>query len=75
MNQFPTNVLDDVRRERVRQDRKYGGQEHDRLHTDGEWRGLINNRLSDLIRHIPEKRRQLWIEIAALAVAAVEAHE
>lgn len=66
------SVLHDVFVERERQDIKWGGSEHDDHHTMDGWRELLTGRAG----RVPLTRqddRRLMIEIAALAVAAVEA--
>jgi hypothetical protein len=81
------SVLFEVAKERGRQDAKWGGPAHDDSHTTKEFAGFIELR-ADRIRvflHVnPEANgntklayrgetpRSLLIEIAALAVAAVE---
>lgn len=65
-------VLHDVFVERSRQIIKYGGADHDDRHTMDEWRELITGHCG----RVPLTRqddRRLLIEVAALAVAAVEA--
>lgn len=80
------NVLFDVAKERGRQDEKYGGPAHDDSHTTGEFAGFIEDRaykircLDKANRERPinygrgnlKNPRQLLVEIAALAVAAIE---
>lgn len=69
-------VLEEVRAERARQDAKWGGPEHDDGHEQAIWVRLIDDRLA-----YPEdangckEYRQDMIEIAALAVAAVESFD
>jgi hypothetical protein len=72
-------VLDEVQAERQRQDEKWGGPEHDSEHEMDEWLNLLNARRG-LALHAryhgdsADYRRRL-IQIAALAVAAVEAFD
>lgn len=66
------DVLHDVWVERDKQDIKWGGSTHDDHHTMNEWRDLITNQCA----RVPLTRkddRRLLVEVAALAVAAVEA--
>lgn len=66
----------DVATERQRQDAKWGGPEHDDGHHAGDWHRFVNLRLA----RVPvlasngntAEVRQMWIQIAALAVAAAE---
>ena len=74
--QIQKEILKAIEIERVRQDVKYGGPSHDDLHTKEEWYGFVAERLSGLaMTSQPAKEYEYWIEIAALAVAALEAKE
>lgn len=67
-------VLHEVWTERERQDIKWGGSDHDDEHSMDEWRQLIQGR----IKRVPLTRyddRRLLIEVAALAVAAIQTLE
>ena len=75
------SVLDEVRQERQRQ-RSVWGAQHDRNHSWWDWQGLMRRRLRlvEPNQGSPEKetakqRRRALIELAALAIAAVEANE
>ncbi len=68
----------EIRQERDRQDEMWGGKDHDSLHGDHEWVRFIRKRLPELdtcTYLAPERRRELYLHIAALAVAAIEADE
>ena len=76
------DVYADIRAERERQDAKHGGPEHDDTHTVWEWkhfRELWEHRVTDMLasRHEgvyePEDARIALVQIAALAVAQIEA--
>ncbi len=78
------HVALDVQRERVRQDAKHGGPEHDDEHTPNEWAGFIKQRLDwvtclednnsdEPIHDELAEERKIWIEVAALAYARIEA--
>lgn len=60
-------VIDEVIVERVKQDDKWGGPSHDDLHSIEDFSDFMLARLKDR----NPTRRQL-IQVAALAVAAVE---
>src|ERR1051325_5960882 len=73
--------------ERRRQDAQWGGPEHDDHHSRREWLGFIDehvtrarkalgraSRVNMSLRDADEYRKQL-VEIAALAIAAVAAHD
>lgn len=73
-------VLDQIRAERHRQDAQWGGPGHDDLHKHRDWTKFIeehNDRASKVIADakgrpdLDQYRKQL-VEIAALAVAAIE---
>lgn len=72
------SVYDDIKAERQRQDEKWGGPEHDDLHHEGDWVEFIlehaNKALVGPGVHLASLagyRRRL-VEVAALAVAAIE---
>jgi hypothetical protein len=70
-------AITDVMAERWRQDAKWGGPGHDDHHTVAEWVQLIED-YAGWARvmagmNSPEKARNRLIQVAALAVAAVEA--
>lgn len=69
-----TKVLHEVYLERRHQDIKWGGSYHDDTHTSDEWRYLIRDRIGREPLSAADDRR-LFVEIAALAVAAIEAHD
>ncbi len=64
-------VLKDVKVERIRQDNKWGGPEHDDTHSTWYFIALIRDKIRS-IRNNPFNTRKFFIQIAALAVAAVE---
>ena len=69
-------VLADVLNERHRQDRKWGGSDHDDQHTVGEFLSLIKNYAgwAEVMAGMnsPEKARRRAMQVAALAVALCE---
>jgi hypothetical protein len=80
-------VYDDVREERQRQDSQWGGPEHDDRHIPADWLSFIqrkwraaeNEAFGMAFGHTDDWRKQATadyrrrlIQIAALAVAAVE---
>ncbi len=67
-----SSVLIEVLNERRRQDDKWGGPKHDDHHVDKDWLGFISKRSVDKGARNPKDRRQNLLEIAALAVAAIE---
>jgi hypothetical protein len=65
-------VIDEVLRERVHQDKTWGGPEHDDNHSIDDWRLFLHGRVEALGKRSRPQDRDLLVEIAALAVAAVE---
>ena len=69
------SVSDEVRAERQRQRSRWGAK-HDRNHTWWEWKGFMGLRLRLVEPQMPpSKRRRALIELAALAISAIEANE
>lgn len=80
-------IIHQIVEERRRQDAQWGGPEHDDHHSRREWLGFIDehvtrarkalgraSRVNMSQRDADEYRKQL-VEIAALAIAAVAAHD
>ena len=71
-----TNILHEVADERKRQDHKWGGPEHDDKHSTAEFVQWIEDYAgwarmkSSMLSH--DKARDKLLDVAALAVAAVE---
>ena len=70
-------VLSEVSAERRRQNQKWGGPGHDDHHTVAEWARLIQNYAgwAEVMAGMQsyDKARNRLVQVAALAVAAVEA--
>lgn len=69
-----TRAWKDVQAERHRQDMKWGGPEHDDTHSIYDWGNYICQRSFPLYQ-LPASEyspRRLLVEIAALALAAIE---
>lgn len=70
------NVLADVAIERLRQDKKWGGPKHDDEHHMKDFVDFINLKSEGVIHAMvisdPNLLRKRLIQIAALAVAAIE---
>lgn len=62
------NIMLEICVERARQDDKWGGPEHDDEHSVNDWADFIRMRLSKQGNTF----RQRMIEVAALAIAAIE---
>jgi len=76
------NVLDDIARERERQDAQWGGPNHDDGHTPRDWsvfrrkfegRVLASIASEHMTVYEPADARNALVKIAALAVAQIEA--
>ena len=72
-------LLDEVRQERVRQDGKHGGESHDDKNSPHDWERKIaryNGWAAEMFdQGSPDKYRRRMINIAAMALAAVESHD
>jgi hypothetical protein len=68
-------ILEDVRNERIYQNRKWGGREHDRLHTSSEWKQIIADCLQETRIQSTEEYRLTLVKVAAVALAALEAFD
>ena len=60
----------DVSAERNRQDEQWGGADHDDTHRAVDWIDCISKQLRRLCT--TAGRRERWVKIAALAIAAIE---
>lgn len=68
-----TDVYEEIRAERVRQNAIWGGPVHDDEHEENDWAEFIEQRTEVLMESPPPARtRELFIHIGALAVAAIE---
>ncbi|MEZ5934858.1 MAG: hypothetical protein R3F54_23570 [Alphaproteobacteria bacterium] len=70
-------ILEEIRRERDRQDEKYGGPDHDDSHYPGDWCLILSKYLgraaAETIDAEPDAAfRDNMIKIAAVAVAAIQ---
>ena len=70
-----SRALTDVLSERHRQDLKWGGPEHDDEHVPTEWKKFIEARLGYGLNVRLKPYRQRMVEIAALAIAALESFD
>jgi len=69
-------AVQEVIHERQRQDAKWGGPEHDDTHTPADWVSLMDDRLAypEQAEGCDEYRKDM-VEIAALAIAAIESFD
>jgi len=73
------DIYEEVKAERSRQDEKWGGIDHDKQHTPDEWVQLAQDYLSWARvmagMDSPDKYRRRMVQVASLAIAAIEAHD
>ena len=73
------SIYTELKQERKHQDKKWGGPLHDDTHDEDDWEAFIHERLLGVPRfdgglaHDPYRHRM--IEIAALAIAAIESYD
>ena len=73
-------IFEEIKRERRRQDRQWGGPEHDDDHTSLDWVRFIAKQLNkiDDWSYVGDRSsyyglfRSIMVRVAALAVAAIE---
>ena len=69
------DICRDVRRERLRQFKKWGQQDHD----EDKWMTILMEEVGEVARAVleedPSNYREELIQVAAVAVAAVEAFD
>lgn len=68
------SIFNEIAKEREYQDNLWGGSAHDDQHTSRDWTVFVIKRLGKMVEaHTLWDIRDLWIKVAALAVAAIEA--
>ncbi len=67
-------IIEEILAEREYQDHKWGGPEHDDIHSDSDWNSYIIKHLGKAFVSQLAFREQM-IKVAALAVAAAEWHD
>lgn len=74
-------IFGEIVEERNRQDRQWGGPDHDDFHDERDWLRYIRKQMAHAWRAAPlvgelmtDYRRRL-VKIAALALAAIESHD
>lgn len=72
-----SSIYEEIKQRRQYQDAKWGGPAHDDAHTPSDWWSLITayNRMAfgRGINGLPSAARDKLLDVAALAVAAIEA--
>ena len=72
-------ILREIQTERMAQDSLWGGPAHDDKHAPAEWLSIIVRHLGlaagDCAEIDPERYRRQLVRVAAVAVAAAEAHD
>ena len=71
------DIYGEIEKEREHQDHKWGGPDHDDKHGDYDWIAFIVKHLGRAVQSMGFHRnyRDCMLRVAALAVAAVEAHD
>jgi len=69
------SAIEEVIKERCHQDEQWGGPEHDDQHNAEDWMRFIAELLPGSVKHGETRYRRRLIEIAALAVAAIESND
>lgn len=69
-----SSIVKEIELEREKQDRLWGGKDHDAINTSNDWISILTKHVGRAVHWpwTPERFRQQMIVIAALAVAAVE---
>lgn len=68
-----TRALTHVLWERIRQDAKHGGPDHDDMHDQGDWLQMLEFSLGEAcLSETDTELHKAYVEIAALAIAAAE---
>ena len=69
-------VFDEIVKERITQDEKWGGSSHDDTHTQFDWTRFIRDHADRAVRgQARDNFRQQMVRVAALAVAAIQAYD
>ena len=66
-------IYGEINEERMRQDEKWGGQNHDDQHHCEEWAELIREYAE--LAYNEEYFRKRMVQVAALAFAAIESYD
>jgi hypothetical protein len=64
-------ALDDILKERDKQDEQWGGPDHDDTHDQWDWLDYIDHQKYRWVE-VPNRGRETLVKIAALALAAIE---
>lgn len=77
MNVKQAKIMVEACEERIRQDKKWGGSEHDDLHSTHDWYDFIRSQVSENepFRHNRTEFRRRMVKVAALAMAAIESFD
>lgn len=69
-------LLEEIARERLRQDKKWGGPAHDDGHSNVDWLSILAPRVEQLQDGaIDDITRKMLIEAAAVCLACVESYD
>ena len=67
------DILDEIKAERMEQDKQWGGPSHDDHHTTTDWMRYITYQAQQSVN--PNEFRERMVKVAALAVAAIESYD
>lgn len=70
--QMNQQIYDDIRNERERQNREWGGPEHDDDHSISDFIAYITKHAGKAVDGTVSDQRRQMVRVAALAVAVVE---
>ncbi len=69
----------EIEQERYRQDKQWGGSNHDDKHGENDWLVILMRHLglaaNDEAEEVPERFRRQLVRVAAIALAALESYD
>ncbi len=68
---FMNKIFDEIRTERTKQDKKWGGSNHDDTHISEDWCDYIQHQIIKW-EEDEQTEREMFLKVAALSVAAIE---
>ena len=68
------SLWDEIQRERIAQDQKWGGPAHDNKHNSHDWVSYLTKHVGKAVMHPWDKGlfRAQMVRVAAVAIAAIE---
>ncbi len=68
-------IYEQIDAERLRQNQQWGGNYHDDQHKRRTWRRILREHVERTVRATGDNWRHRLVVIAAVCVAAIEAHD